>query len=375
MSKKNFDDNVVRRLISETLDAMDKPTTEEEKSKFLDFLKQKKELSSKIAGYLNDHSEPKQARRDHVKVDLKKWVLRFRTDTVIEEKAEESGYTKVKGKKKPQEKGKSFAEAVKGNTGRVLAANGGSSLHSRGLDPAWTFQEPASNNLLIDQLSGRCAQKLNMEEPVCLARGFAFVTKETLQALIPKYAAVEHPVAFAIETTEKDAKQLKDNIESSIRKFKENEEDVIRAAVSPSIEITSLVLVNSKTQKTSHRPQMLLLVNLVSTKMIVPAHHEKVATLAKENLIHCMPNISFERPPVSSVVVSVVKPICCEIGMESWWQKLSKMTIENLQKELVKAIATKDWMPMEPFIPKSRFLKWRGEEMEEGRIKGNLSRP
>ena len=108
LSKKNFDDNVVRRLISETLDAMDKPTTEEEKSKFLDFLKQKKELSSKIAGYLNDHSEPKQARRDHVKVDLKKWVLRFRTDTVIEEKAEESGFTKVKGKKKPKEKGKAL---------------------------------------------------------------------------------------------------------------------------------------------------------------------------------------------------------------------------------------------------------------------------
>ena len=46
-------------MIPETLDAMDKPTSEEEKNNFLNILKPKKEFASKIVGYLSGHSKPK----------------------------------------------------------------------------------------------------------------------------------------------------------------------------------------------------------------------------------------------------------------------------------------------------------------------------
>ena len=86
-----------------------------------------------------------------------------------------------------------------------------------------------------------------------------------------------------------------------------------------------------------------------------------------------MPNITIEKAATTTLSISIVQPICDEVDMQGWWSSVKNMEIKKLQKT-IKNIATKpEWKTLDPFIPRSRFLKWRGEELQEGRIKAMMA--
>ena len=368
----------LEQLISETFEESGLSTTEKEKNDFLDVIRQNKKKAPQVTSLLAQHSLTKPIRARTVKREfLAGWLRDFRTSQVKHEKQEEDGFTRV-GKigKASAERTKgssttakgSYADAAKGTKGKGLAAAVGTSKQLRGPDSNWSLYLPTSANLLIDQTTGKPAEKLDPEDPVKLATGFSFVSKQSLETILAKYSEAIRPVAFIIETEEKSAEELKKNIETEVKRFREKA-DLSGGAFSPTIESTKLMLSNSKSKAEIQGARSVLIVNMDSNGLILPAHHKKISAFVKTNTVHCMPDISFSRPEFTSIAVSVVKPICEEIGMETWWQKLSKMDTRALQKELTKTISMKDWSPHLPFIPRSRALKWRGEDIEIGRIR------
>ena len=67
--------------------------------------------------------------------------------------------------------------------------------------------------------------------------------------------------------------------------------------------------------------------------------------------------------------------MCSELGLDNWWQQLSAAPQKKLKAQLTNCIAKNKWQPDEPWLPKSKFLKWRGDDIEEGRIKAIFKIP
>ena len=79
-------------------------------------------------------------------------------------------------------------------------------------------------------------------------------------------------------------------------------------------------------------------------------------------------SLSFQPKPVTELTVAVAEPICYELGKESWRKSLVSLTPPQLRKQFIQMVESPPWKPAEPFLRKNRALKWRGEEIPEGRI-------
>ena len=88
---------------------------------------------------------------------------------------------------------------------------------------------------------------------------------------------------------------------------------------------------------------------------------------------HQPPNLSRAGDATTEVQISILEPICRELGVESWFKELCANAIartwETLKGSLkTVAIGSPKWKPKDPNIRYDRRLKWRGEEMADTRI-------
>ena len=363
--KKKFDEKLFREIFSET--KRGKAATRKEIEDFVREVKTNEDWQKRFAeGMKVDKRHVNQQR-------VEEWYSTTKRKMEVAEEEGSEGFTTVqKGKgKKATGASSSYAEKVKSGHLTVLAAGGAHQGPLRGTETNWSSLEPAQQNKLVFANDGEEAPKLDLEESPCTASGYAFVHKDYLERVLDKYAVAGRPVAFAIQTFEKLATEQKATIDSQLSAYKDREE----AYVCPTTQIVKLILQDAKTKKTNHKIHWIVMVNMNDTQKILPVHDQMVQQLPEHIKPDCMPNISFDKPTVTSMTVSIVQPICDELGLSNWWAKMKKLEIRELQKEFVKLVSKKDWAPQPPFIPKSRFLKWRGQELEEGRIKGLFKVP
>ena len=60
--------------------------------------------------------------------------------------------------------------------------------------------------------------------------------------------------------------------------------------------------------------------------------------------------------------------MCQELGLNNWWAQLAAAPIKKQKAQLANYIAKGKWQPDEPIILKNKTYKWRGDEIEKGRI-------
>ena len=70
-----------------------------------------------------------------------------------------------------------------------------------------------------------------------------------------------------------------------------------------------------------------------------------------------------------------MRPMCAELGLDTWWQQISAAPPKKLKALLTNCIAKGQWQPDEPWLIRSKQVKWGGEELDAGRIKAIFTVP
>ena len=112
----------------------------------------------------------------------------------------------------------------------------------------------------------------------------------------------------------------------------------------------------------------MVIINMQPSNRIMPAHCEAFKELPAELRPSSVPNLSFNRLPITEIIVSVIRPMCAELGINNWWTQLAAAPQKKLKSQLANCIAKGKWQPDDPWVLKNKAYKWRGEDLEEGRI-------
>ena len=203
-----------------------------------------------------------------------------------------------------------------------LAAGRGHRPHQRGdgegSEDAWHELEPQDGFRLTFQNSGKSAPKLVLEANVADAQGWSFVTTESAMSLISRYEGAAHPVAFVIPCQrgpKGDYDPVKNRVrfEEAIRTYVNNHS----VQTKPVTTVAEIPVRNAKTKIPKSQKRSVVIVNMQPSNQILPAHSAVFNELPAEQRPTSVPNLSFQRAPITDIAVSVVKPMCTELGINN----------------------------------------------------------
>ena len=134
--------------------------------------------------------------------------------------------------------------------------------------------------------------------------------------------------------------------------------------VLPEIGERQMRLLNKKECRTETRD--VIIFNINASRKILPK-------------MGALPALQMQANPVTELSVAILEPMCYDQGLESWWKSVSSMSMSQLKKTLTSLveIPSKLWKPKEGqiFVRRNRALKWRDEEIPEGRILTVIATP
>ncbi len=205
-----------------------------------------------------------------------------------------------------------------------------------------------------------------MEAPVGEATGYHFCLSDAAARLRRKYGRSGNAVTFVIPGTGQDTKEA---IETALEQAREDADQTVY----PCIEETTMTICNPTTG--NKKPARVWLVHVDEWKRILPAHKMKNDVMDDIDLPAVLPDLKMEMASTTEIQVTVIAPMCKEIGLEGWWSKLKDRTFTLLREDLKKAITSQKCKPSEPRVRRDRRLTWRGEEWDEGRILATFQIP
>ncbi len=81
-----------------------------------------------------------------------------------------------------------------------------------------------------------------------------------------------------------------------------------------------------------------------------------------------LPDLDMELPSTVDILVSILAPMCREVGIEDWWDKLKVRPMNILRDDIRAVITTPKYKPNTPYIRNNRMCPWRGEQRPDSRI-------
>ena len=352
-------------------------TTKEIKDKLLKYIVNNDPIKKHIASLLAASNRASAQRKIYTysKTEPFRDFLAGVKNPKVEQEEEDDGFQVIPGKRKP---GKA-PDTAKESSGKTKLPPSNSAGHARdgttrshpgGPEPQWKELEPATHAALVFRRSGAEATKLDTKADVKNAKGFLFETPKRVCEQVRKYSASCNAIAFVIPAREETKDAMVRELKNSFRKLQEREDETM----CPSVHADKLVMRDLKTKKILHAAKVVVIVNVNENNEILVAHSKTmVGALNEASRASVMPNISLEKSSTTSLAISVVQPLCEEAGIQSLWKTLQGQEIRKLQKSIKATVTKPEWKTPDPFIPRNRFLKWRGEEIEEGRIKAIMS--
>ena len=237
-------------------------------------------------------------------------------------------------------------------------------------EESWHELEPQDEFRLAYQTTGKVAPKLVMEERTAEAQGWTFVTTSSALELISRYENAAHPIALVVPSpapNQKNPRAPQDHraqIDSAIRHYVNNNAVQTR----PVTTMSSITVRNAKTKQKDPQRRTVTIINMHPSNQILPSHDASFNELPADQRPSSVPNLSFNRLPITEITVSIVKPMCEDLGIATWWKQMSDAPQKRVKAQLTNCIAKGKWQPDEPYILKNKKYKWRGDEIEEGRI-------
>ena len=168
------------------------------------------------------------------------------------------------------------------------------------------------------------------------------------------YVQAPGPIAlFTFKPSEDALRAMK----SGIERVRKEAEDVTSKRTFLVIEEAQMCLYNKKECRTETR--MVSILNINASRKILPRISAALA-------------LRMEANPITELSVAIVEPMCYDLGLESWWKSVVNMSMPQLKKTLTSLveIPSKMWKPKDSqiFIRRNRALKWRDQDILEGRI-------
>ena len=264
--------------------------------------------------------------------------------------------------------GKMSQKSSTQHASRSLPQGGTVSGWGKRLEESWADKGSGNDNRMAFQSSGKPAPRLSLDQCAKEGQGWHMAKAADFCDFMHRFFLTSQPVAFIFPATSPTAGK---EIEAAIARHA----TACGVTKKPAIKKDDLILKCGKTMKCDKDKSPVVIVNMNPDRLILPPHCVEFCGMAEETRPSRVPNLCINRLPVTEIAVCVIRPMCNELGLENWWQQLSAAPQKKLKAQLTNCIAKSKWQPEEPWLIKSKFLKWRGDDIEEGRIKAVFKIP
>ncbi len=173
----------------------------------------------------------------------------------------------------------------------------------------WKELEVAEETPLVDAASGVEATKLDISSPVDTAAGYFFCNTDLAAELYDRYARAPNPITFILPPYD-------GNTREDIKKALDKHQDRLDGIVNPGIMESTMLVKDPTTGR--KRNVATLLVHVDRGQPILPPQQIEDGMLFSDAL----PSVTLDLPTDVDLLITVVAPICRELGLTEWWEKL-----------------------------------------------------
>ena len=208
----------------------------------------------------------------------------------------------------------------------------------------WEEFVPAEETKLMDIAMNKEARQLDDDAPED-ARGYKFVAADNLPKAFGEYVHAKGPIALI---TLKPSEDVLKAMKTGIEKTRKEVERKTSRRVFPEIEEAQMCLFNRKECRKETRTATIL--NMNASRKILPR-------------ICAVPTLLMQANPVTELSVSILEPMCYDLGLESWCKSVFSTSLQQLKEKLVSLVDTpsKQWNPKE-----AQIIVRRNRALNEG---------
>ncbi len=226
---------------------------------------------------------------------------------------------------------------------------------------AWRDMEVAEETPLVDVATGTEAGRLDLDAPVEAATGYCFCNTDQAADLFHRLARAPNPITFILPPYGISTKD-------DIRKALEMHVDLTEGETNPGIVESTLFVKEPSGRKYNTD---VLLVHIDRGQPILPPQQVDDGMLFTDAL----PSVNLDLPSETDLQFTVVAPICRELGLADWWEKLRGRAFPHFKDDIKRIISSAKFKPNLMRARQDRHLVWRGEHIEEGRISTSVKVP
>ena len=245
------------------------------------------------------------------------------------------------------------------------------------LSSQWSSLQVADDMPLFYENTGYKAEKLDLDDEVEELTGYHFCRIEQALKLLRKFGDSQmNPILFILPYT-KEAEQKSLDLILAKPLATQN----ISHSFKPLLEEKSILVTNPKSANPNQEhPMDCLFLNIHKDDKIQPAHGMQTedAFKAVGNKPAPMANLVFQPCGTTDVQVAVLEPICREVGLATWFKELSRLAEKDfgkLRESLKKLVLHPKVKQPQVRVRRSRNLRWRGDELPDGRISATFAIP
>ncbi len=219
--------------------------------------------------------------------------------------------------------------------------------------PFWRLYELADGFPLYDE-KGEIAPKLNLEDPYDTARGYHFCTSEAAIRLCARYMKRDNAVTFLIPP---HGGGFKDEGRDMMDKLNADSDGKAKVSI-----VNASIYV--KDAEAGRKTLDVHLVHADARKPILPVHMIDDGMVMRTN--HA--ELKMDLPHEDELQVSVLEPICRELGLEAWWKKFQARPFPHFKDDIKVLLESAEYKPKDIRVRRDRSMNWKGEQLEDARV-------
>ncbi len=220
----------------------------------------------------------------------------------------------------------------------------------------WSELVPADETPLLMPDTFTDAPRLDVNTTVEKATGYIFRNGRAAASIAWKFAETPNPLVVVMPRC---SPADYDGIMVALEKIKEE----ANVSVFPIMKQAAMMV---KDSDGSTRSVDVTLLNFDEINPILPSNI--ISTRSDPSFTTQLPDLEMELPSTVDIWVSILAPMCREVGIEDWWDKLKVRPMNILRDDIRTVITTPKYKPNTPYIRNNRTCPWRGEQVPDSRI-------
>jgi hypothetical protein len=227
---------------------------------------------------------------------------------------------------------------------------------------AWRNLEVADETPLIDSSTGEEATRLDLDAALEDASGYLFCHCDRAAELHRKYATSVHPITFIMP-------RVDDKTRVGMERALKRMEDHYEKAINPGLTDSTMFIKEPSSGRKKN--VQVTLVHVDRAMKICPPQDVEDGMLFADSL----PSVDLDLPTDIEVQFTIMKPICKELALTEWWDKLAARPFPLFKDDIKRVITSAKFKPTDIQVRRDRNLVWKGERMTDARIATSVKVP